>query len=97
MVLPPTRIDAPASCRVYPSLDCRDALPIFNPDAIRALPANGAQPLLPPRAGPAAASQPALPAVAPPSPVSGMPAGRDPIEGIISRAVAPQPGLDERR
>src|SRR3546814_12700161 len=79
MVLATPRIDAPASGRVYPFLDCRDAVALLNPDAIRALPANGAQPLLPPRAGPAAASQPALPAVAPPSPVSGMPAGRDPL------------------
>src|SRR3546814_12136174 len=86
MVLSTTRIDDPASGRVYPFLDCRDAVALLNPDAIRALPANGAQPLLPPWAGPAAASQPALPAVAPPSPVSGMPAGRDPIEGLISRA-----------
>src|SRR3546814_4359161 len=69
MVLSTTRIDDPASGRVYPFLDCRDAVALLNPDAIRALPANGAQPLLPPRAGPAAASQPALPAVAPPSPV----------------------------
>lgn len=61
MTLSTTRIDDPASGRVYPFLDCRDAVALLNPDAIRALPANGAQPLLPPRSGPAAASQPALP------------------------------------
>src|SRR5690606_26965538 len=65
MVLSTTRIDDPASGRVYPFLDCRDAVALLNPAAIRPLPANGAQPLLPPRSGPAAASQPALPAVAP--------------------------------
>lgn len=65
MVLSTTRIDDPASGRVYPFLDCRDAVALLNPDAIRTLPANGAQPLLPPGAGPAASSLPALPAVAP--------------------------------
>lgn len=65
MVLSTTRINDPASGRVYPFLDCRDAAALLNPAAIRPLPANGAQPLLPPRSGPAAASQPALPAGAP--------------------------------
>ncbi len=61
MTLSLARIDDPASGRTYPFLDCRDAVALLDPDAIRALPVNGAQPLLPPGSGPAAASQPALP------------------------------------
>lgn len=64
MTLSTTRINDPASGRVYPFLDCRDAVALLNPDAIRALPANGAQPLLPPRSGPSSSRpRPALPAV----------------------------------
>ena len=64
MTLSTTRINDPASGRAYPFLDCRDAVALLNPDAIRALPVNGGQPLLPPRSGPAATSQPGLPSVA---------------------------------
>src|SRR3546814_18756471 len=74
MVLSTTRIDAPASGRAYPFLDCRDAVALLNPDAIRTLPVNGAQPPLPPRSGPAASSPPALP----PPPPPGRGAPRDP-------------------
>src|SRR3546814_12223614 len=65
MLLSTTRIDDPASGRAYPFLDCRDAVALLNPDAIRTLPVSGEQPLLPPRSGPAVSSQPAPPAVAP--------------------------------
>src|SRR3546814_20302965 len=86
MVLSTTRIDDPASGRAYPFLDCRDAVALLNPDAIRTLPVNGAQPLLPPRSGPAASSQPALPAVAPRA--SGEP-GDDVVEGSVPRRQPP--------
>src|SRR5690606_35502757 len=82
MVLSTTRINDPASGRVYPFLDCRDAVALLNPAAIRPLPVNGAQPLLPPGAGPRAASQPALPAVAP-RPV--IDRGEDAVEGSVPR------------
>src|SRR5690606_10230835 len=80
MVLSTTRIDDPASGRAYPFLDCRDAVALLNPGAIRALPVNGSQPLLPPRSGPAAASQPALPATAPR-------ADADPDDGAVEGSV----------
>src|SRR3546814_19059183 len=65
MVLSTTRIDDPASGRAYPFLDCRAAVALLHPAALRTFPVNRAQPLLPPRSAQAAATQPALPAVAP--------------------------------
>jgi subtilisin family serine protease len=96
MTLSTTRIDDPASGRVYPFLDCRDAVALLNPAAIRAIPVNGAQPLLPPSAGPAAASLPALPAVVPRSPASGVPAGRDAAARGVPRAMVREPVLERR-
>jgi subtilisin family serine protease len=89
MVLSTTRIDDPASGRVYPFLDCRDAVALLNPAAIRALPANGARPLLPPSRDPAAASLPALPAVARRSPAAGAHADHDAAEQGAAEGRAP--------
>lgn len=58
MVLSTTRIDDPASGRIYPFLDCRDAVALLNPQAIGPLHRNGARPLLPPLLAPAASPQP---------------------------------------
>ena len=59
MVLSTTRIDDPASGRVYPFLDCLDALALLEPSALGPLPVRGAQPLLPPRPQTMAAPLPA--------------------------------------
>lgn len=61
MTLSATRIQDSASGRSYPFLDCRDALKLLNPAMFDPIPANGAQPRIPPRAGrPKQARQPAL-------------------------------------
>lgn len=48
MVLSTTRIEDPASNRVYPFLDCFDALALLEPAALGPFPVHGSQPLLPP-------------------------------------------------
>lgn len=48
MKLSLTRINDPASGRVYPFLDCNDAVRLLNPSIFDPIPVNGAQPLIPP-------------------------------------------------
>ena len=79
MVLSTTRINDPASGRVYPFLDCPDAVALLNPGAIRPLPRNGANPLLPPRPG--VVSSPSVPAAA--APPAGLGVDRDAVEGSV--------------
>lgn len=49
MTLSLTRIDDPASGRVYPFLDCEDALRLLDPSQWKPVRRNGSQPLAPPR------------------------------------------------
>lgn len=51
MKLSLTRINDPASGRVYPFLDCVDAVRLLNPSILNPIPLNGSQPLLPPPMG----------------------------------------------
>ena len=49
MKLSPKRITDPVSGRVYPFLDCRDAVRLLNPSLFRPIRVNGSQPRIPPR------------------------------------------------